>query len=131
MNSKSGLTLTVSKVEQPKGAENDFISNESEDFTRPGIENLNDTVWTYVWVFVRAQAQTRTNILGVGTAFDAQMQFVVNVEDAMFWHVELPPAIKRYQDVLQHAGSKVGYVFGTGLNMAPSNTELMIGQEIG
>lgn len=30
------------------------------------IENLNDSIQTYVWTILSAQAQTRTNILGIG-----------------------------------------------------------------
>ena len=93
----------------------------SKGFTRPGVERLNDSIRTYVW------AQTRTTILGTGTAFDAQKQFLANVEDAISSPVDLPSAISRYQDVLRYAGSKVDFVFGIGLYMAPSDMELVVG----
>jgi hypothetical protein len=67
-----------------------------------------------------------TRILGTGTAFDAQKQLLANVEDAISSPVDLPSAIKRYQDVLQNAASKVDFVFGTGPYMAPSDMLLRV-----
>ena len=75
-----------------------------------------------------AKAQTRTGILGTGTAFDVQKQFLENVEDAILSPVDLPSAISRYQDVLKYAGSEVNYVFGIGLYMAPGDMLLRINQ---
>jgi hypothetical protein len=49
------------------------------------------------------------------------------VEDAISSPVDIPSAIKRYQDVLQYASSKVDFVFGGGLYMAPSDMKLKIG----
>ena len=108
-----------------------FILDKSEGFTHPGVERLNDSIRTYVWMILGAQAQTRTRILGTGTAFDAQKQFLANLEDAISSPVDLPSAIKRYQDVLQYAGSKVNFVFGIGLYMAPGDMLLRIGQIAG
>ena len=108
-----------------------FVLNKSQGFTRPGVERLNDSIRTYVWVILGAQSQTRTRILGSGTAFDAQKQVLSNLEDAISSPVDLPSAIRRYQDVLQYASSKVDFVFGIGLYMAPSNMLLRIGQVVG
>ena len=66
-------------------------------------------------------------ILGVGSAFDAQKQFLANTEDAIQSPVDLPSQITRYQNALKYARTKVDYVFGFGLYMAPSNMELRIG----
>jgi hypothetical protein len=108
-----------------------FILGKSHGFTRPGVERLNDSIRTYVWLILGAQAQTRTCILGTGTAFDAQKQFLANLEDAISSPVDLPSAIKRYQDTLQYAGSEVNFVFGIGLYMAPGDMLLRIGQVVG
>ena len=126
--------LHVDYIEQDGTAEtawSEFVLDKSHGFTRPGVERLNDSIRTYVWAILGAQAQTRTRILGNGTAFDAQKQFVADMEDAISSPVDLPAAIKRYQDVLQYAGSKVDFVFGIGLYMAPSNMVLHIGQLAG
>ena len=80
-----------------------------------------------MWALLGAQAQTRTSALGTGTAFDAQKQFLANVEDAINSPVDLPSSIKRYQDVLRYARSKVDYAIGIGLYMLPSDMNLRVG----
>ena len=107
---------------------NTFILDKPQGFTHPGVERLNDSIRTYVWAILGAQAQTRTRVIGEGTAFDAQKQFLADIEDAISSPVDLPSAIKRYQDVLRYAGSQVDFVFGIGLYMAPSDMLLRIGQ---
>ena len=84
-----------------------------------------------MWAILGPQAQTRTSILGTWTAFDAQKQFLANLEVAISSPVDLPSEIKRYQDVLQYTGFKVDFVFGIGLYMAPSDMLLHIGQVAG
>ena len=69
----------------------------------------------------------KSDILGVGSAFDAQKQFLANTDDAIQSPVDLPSQITRYQNALKYARTKVDYVFGFGLYMAPSNMELRIG----
>ena len=111
-----------------------FILDKSEGFTQPGVERLNDSIRTYVWAILGAQAQTRTGILtlrGNTTSFDAQKQFLANIEDAISSPVDLPSAISRYQDVLQYAGSEVNFAFGIGLYMAPADKLLRVGSTAG
>ena len=108
-----------------------FILDVSQGFTHPGVERVNDSIRTYVWAILGAQAQTRSAILGIGTAFDAQKQFLANLEDSIASPVDLPSAIKRYQDVLQYAGSEVNFVFGIGLYMAPGDMLLRVGRVAG
>jgi hypothetical protein len=78
-----------------------------------------------------AQSQARSTILGSGRAFDAQKQFLANVEDVINSEVDLPSSIKRYQDTLKYARSKVDFVLGFGLYMIPSNMDLKIGNFVG
>ena len=121
------INISYIKQDTPEASWTSFILNKSEGITRAGVERINDSIRTHVWAILSAQAQTRTSILGVGMAFDAQKQFLANVEDAISAPVDLPSAIARYQNVLQYAGSEVNFVFGIGLYMAPSNMELAIG----
>ena len=121
------INISYIKQDTPEATWTSFILNKSEGITRAGVERINDSIRTYVWAILSAQAQTRTSILGVGMAFDAQKQFLANVEDAISAPVDLPSAIARYQNVLQYAGSEVNFVFGIGLYMAPSNMELPVG----
>ena len=71
-----------------------------------------------------AQAQTRSNILKAGTGFDAQKQFLANVEDAIASPVDIPSSIACYQKMLQYASTPLDFVFGLGLYLAPSDMTL-------
>ena len=104
-----------------------LILDDSVGFTKAGVERLNDSIRTYCWAILSAQSQTRTDIIGTGTAFDAQKQFLANIEDAINSPVDLPSQIQRYQNTLKYARSKVDFVFGIGLYMCPSDMELQIG----
>ena len=99
-----------------------FILDKSEGFTAPGIVRINESIRAFVYCLLAAQAQTRTII----TSLEAQKQFISLVEDAINSPVDLPNSIKRYQDVLDDASSKVDYVFGINLYMAPSDMKLRI-----
>ena len=99
-----------------------FIPDKSEGFTQAGVERLNDSIRTYVWAILGAQAQTRSNILKAGTGFDAQKQFLANVEDAIASPVDIPSSIARYQKMLQYASSPLDFRFG--LYLAPSDLAL-------
>jgi hypothetical protein len=104
-----------------------FVPDGGMGFTQAGVERLNDSIRTYVWAILGAQSQARSSILGTGKAFDAQKQFLANVEDAINSEVDLPSSIERYQSTLQYAKSKVDYVVGIGLYIIPSNMDLFIG----
>ena len=106
------------------GAWTMFIPDKSEGFTQAGVERLNDSIRTYVWAILGVQAQTRSNILKAGTGFDAQKQFLANVEDAIASPVDIPSSIARYQKTLQYASTPLDYVFGLGLYLAPSDMTL-------
>ena len=96
-------------------------------FFRAGVSRINDSIRTYAWAILVSQSQARNNILGRGKAFDAQKQFIANVEDAINSEVNLPSSIDRYQRTLQYARSKVDFVIGHGLYMLPSNMEIEVG----
>ena len=105
-----------------------FIVDKLVGFSQPGVERLNDSIRTYVWAILGAQAQTRARTVGTGTALGTQMQFLANIEDAISFPFVLLSSIKRYQDVLQYADSAADFVYGIGLCMAPSYMLLRIGQ---
>lgn len=129
MSFTGGKAFLVDEIRQVGGetAWTTFILDKSNGFTRPGVERLNDSIRTYVWAILGAQAQTRSSIVGEGTAFDAQKQFLANVEDSISSPVDLPSSIRRFQNVLKYASSKVDYVYGFGLYMAPSDMSLHMG----
>ena len=113
--------------QQHRNAWSTFILYKSNSFTRPGVERIYESIRTYCWAILGPQSQIKSDILGVGSAFDAQKQFLANNEDAIQSPVDLPSQITRYQNALKYARTKVDYVFGFGLYMAPSNMELRIG----
>ena len=104
-----------------------FVLDKSSGFTQAGVSRINDSIRTYVWAILGAQSQARSSILGAGKAFDAQKQFLANVEDVINSEVDLPSSIERYQSTLQYARSKVDFVVGLGLYMMPSDMDLYIG----
>ena len=112
---------------QNRNAWSTFILDKSNGFTRPGVGRINQSIRTYCWAILGSPSQIKSDILGVGSAFDAQKQFLANTEDAIQSPVDLPSQITRYQNALTYARTKVDYVFGFGLYMAPSNMELRIG----
>ena len=104
-----------------------LTSRTTQVFFRAGISRINDSIRTYAWAILVSQSQARNSILGRGKAFDAQKQFITNVEDAINSEVDLPSSIDRYQRTLQYARSKVDFVVGHGLYMLPSNMEIEVG----
>ena len=108
-----------------------FILEKSEGFTKPGIERINESIRIYVWALLGSQSQTRSDIIKVGTGFDAQKQFLVNIIDIINSPIDLPTQISNYQNVLKYARSKINYVYGYGLYMSPSDMELQVGTIVG
>ena len=103
-----------------------FILDNSNGFTKVGVERLNDSIRTYVWAILGAQSQRRSNIFKTGTGFDAQKQFLANVEDAIASPVDIPASIARYQKTLPYASTPPlppppDFVYGIGLYLSPSD----------
>ena len=117
----------IAHIKQSKPYWKTFILDKSEGFTKAGVVRINDSIRTYVWALLGAQAQIRAPIDAPGLAFEVQKQFLANVEDRISSPVDIPASIKRYQDVLEDASSKLDYVFGIGLYLAPSNMKLKMG----
>ena len=105
-----------------------FILDLSNGFPRAGIERLNDSIRTYCWAILNSQTQTMTSIIGTGTAFDAQKEFLTLVEVEIDSFIDLPHQISRYQSILKNARSKVDFVYGESLYMSPSDMEIRIGK---
>ena len=97
-----------------------FVLDKLEGFTQAGVERLNESIRTYVWAILGAQAQTRSNILKTGTGFDAQKQFLADIEDAIASPVDIPSSISHSQKTLWYAFTPLDFVFGIRLYMSPS-----------
>ena len=124
-----GMTDRSISGGDPMAALGSFVLGTGYDtgFFRAGVSRINDSIRTYVWAILGSQSQARSSILGSGKAFDAQKQFLANVEDAINSDVDLPSSIDRYQRTLKYARSKVDFVIGHGLYMLPSNMEIEVG----
>ena len=107
--------------QQHRKAWSKFILDKSNGFTRPGVERINESIRTYCWAILGSQSQIKSDILGVGSEFDVQKQFLANTEDVIQSPVDLPSQITWYQNALKYACTKVDYVFGFGSYMAPSD----------
>ena len=106
------------------GAWTTVVLDLSEGFTHAGVESLNDSIRIYVWAILQAQAQTRSNILKTGMRFDAQKQFLANIEDAIASPVDIPSSISRYQKTLGYASIPLDFVCKIGLYLMPSDMAL-------
>ena len=104
-----------------------FILDTSNGFTQAGVERLNQSIRSFVWVVMAAQAETRTNIVSTSNRFDAQKQFLSNVEDAIDARENIPNMIDRYQNYLRYARSKVNFCIGISLYMIPADLQLQVG----
>ena len=94
--------LHIDYISQQHGnAWSTFILDKSNGFTRPGVQRINKSIRTYCWAILGFQPQIKSEILGVGSAFDAQKQFLANIEDAIQSPVDLPSQITRYQNALK------------------------------
>ena len=74
-----------------------------------------------------SQASARSGIVGnTASALTAQSAFLNNFEDIVNRRVDIREDIKRYQDTLSYASSKVDYSMGENIYMLPSDMNLKI-----
>jgi hypothetical protein len=108
-----------------------FILDKSEGFTQAGVVRLDDSIQMYVWLILGTQGSMRADIVDGSRAFPVQSEFVRSLLTTIKSPVNPPDALKRYQDVLTYARSKVDYVYGYGLTMGPSDMRLRVGTIVG
>ena len=111
-----------------------FMLQKSRGFTKAGIVRLNDSLRTYVYCILGAQAQRRSPITGTGgTSLDAQAQFKVLLEDSINQerNLSLPEAIKRYEDAITDTKCRLNFAVAPDLYMIPANMVLKMGTVAG
>ena len=108
-----------------------FMLKESEGFTKAGIIRLNDTIRTYVYALLGAQAQVRRPIIGTGTALDAQKQFLVIMENTINQMHSLPDMIKRYEDAITQTHARLNFALSPDLYLLPGNLVFDTGTIVG
>ena len=86
----------------------------------------------YVYLVPTSQIHARSSIVGnSASAVDAQKVFKSTFKALINEDYSIAIDIERYQEVLEHALSKVDFSMGTGIYMLPSNLNLSIGKTKG
>ena len=99
----------------------------SVGFTDVGLLRISESVRAYAFLILSSQASARSSIVGnTASALTAQSAFLNNFEDIVNRSLNIQEDIKRYQDTLSYASSKVDYSVGQNIYMLPSNMELKI-----
>ena len=103
-----------------------WILEVSDGFTDVGLYRISESVRAYAYLILSSQASARSGIVGnTASALTAQSAaFLNNFEDIVNRRVDIREDIKRYQDTLSYASSKVDYSVGEHVYMLPSNMTL-------
>ena len=90
-----------------------WIIETSVGFTDVGLLKIAESVRAYAYLILSSQASARSGILGnTASALTAQSAFLNNFENVVNRRVNIQEDIKRYQDTLSCASSKVVYSVG-------------------
>ena len=104
-----------------------WIIEKSVGFTDVGLYRISESVRAYAYLILSSQASARSNIIGnTVSALTAQSAFLNNFENVVNRTVNIQEDIKRYQDTLSYASSKVDYSVGQNIYMLPSDVNLKI-----
>ena len=92
-----------------------------------GLLRISESVRVYAYLILSSQASARSSIVGnTASALTAQSAFLNNFENVVNRRVDIGEDIKRHQDTLSYASSKVDYSMGEHIYMLPSNMNLKI-----
>ena len=104
-----------------------WIIETSVGFTDVGLLRISESVRAYAFLILSSQASARSSIVGnSASSLTAQSAFLNNFENVVNRRVDIREDVKRYQDTLSYASSKVDYSVGENLFMLPSNMQLRI-----
>ena len=96
-------------------------------FNDVGLLRISESVGAYAYLILSSHASARSSIVGnTASALTAQSAFLTNFENVVNRRVNIQEDIKRYQDTLSYALSKVDYSVRENLFMLPSNLKLKI-----
>ena len=105
-----------------------WIIETSVGFTDVGLLKISESVRAYAYLILSSQASTRSSIVGnSASSLTAQSAFSNNFENVVNRRVDIQEDIKRYQDALSYASSKVDYSVGENLFMLPSELKIKTG----
>ena len=104
-----------------------WIIEKSQGFTDVGLLRISESVRAYAFLCLRSQASAGSSIVGnTASALTAQSAFLNNFENVVNRRVNIQEDVRRYQDTLSYASSKVDYSVGQNIYMLPSNLKLKI-----
>ena len=104
-----------------------WIIETSVGFTDIGLLRISESVRAYAYLILSSQASARSSIVGnLASSLTAQSAFLNKFENVVNCRVDIQEDIKRYQNALSYASSKVDYSVGENLFMLPSDMELKI-----
>ena len=105
-----------------------WIIETSVGFTDVGLLRISGSVRANVYLILSSQASARSSIIGnSASSLTAQSAFLNNFENVVNRRVDIQEDVKRYQETLSYASSKVDYSsVGENLFMLRSNMELRI-----
>ena len=104
-----------------------WIIEKSVGFTDVNLLRISESVRAYAYLILSSQVSARSRIIGnSASSLTAQSAFLNNFENVVNCRVDIQEDVKRYQDTLSYASSKVDYSVGENLFMLPSNMELRI-----
>ena len=98
-----------------------WIIEKSVGFTDVGLLRISKSVRAYAYLILSSQASARSSIV-----LTAQSAFLNNFENVVNRRVDISEDIKRYENTLSYASSKVNYSVGEHLYMLPSDMTLKI-----
>ena len=99
-----------------------WIIEKSQGFTDVGLLRISESIRAYAYLILSSQASARSSIVGnSASSLTAQSAFLNNFENVVNRKVDIREDVKRYQDTLSYASSKVDYSVGENLFMLPSN----------
>ena len=104
-----------------------WIIEKSVGFTDVGLLRISVSIRAYAYLILSSQASARSSIIGnLASSLTAQSAFLNNFKNIVNCSVNIQEDIKRYQETLSYASSKVDYSTGENLFMLPSNMQLRI-----
>ena len=87
-----------------------WIIETSVGFTDVGLYKISESVRAIAYLILSSQASARSSIVGnLASALTAQSAFLNNFENVVNRRVDISEDIKRYQNTLSYALSKIDY----------------------
>ena len=109
-----------------------WIIEKSQGFTDVRLLSISESVRAYAYLTLSSQASTRSGIVeNMASSLTAQKAFLNNFEDMVNRRVNIQEDIKRFQDMLSYASSKVDYSMGENIYTLPSDMNLNIRSRTG